>query len=175
MNNPCLPLLTSASLLLIVVPTLRAQETGADEAGDAPDFAPQVVKQSKDSVHIPFHLNGGRPVPVVEVMVNGEGPFEFFFDSGASTCLLHTGFAVQQGIDYIGEAAIGDHTANARVAAHYVELDSLEFEGLRLEGIRAQVVDKDRSPQWALARLEDVTVERVAAMLAPLGENELRL
>ncbi len=48
-------------------------------------------------------------------------------------------------------------------------------EGEFLEGIRAQVVDKDRSPNWALPRLEDVTVERVAAMLAPLGDDDLRL
>jgi len=48
-------------------------------------------------------------------------------------------------------------------------------EGEFLEGIRAAVVDKDRDPNWAIPRLEDVTPERVAAMLAPLGDDELGL
>lgn len=37
-----------------------------------------------------------------------------------------------------------------------------------IEGVRAQIIDKDRNPRWELARLEDVTPEKVAAMLAPL-------
>jgi enoyl-CoA hydratase/carnithine racemase len=46
-------------------------------------------------------------------------------------------------------------------------------DGEFLEGIRAAVIDKDRDPKWATPRLEDVTPEAVAAMLAPLGEHEL--
>ncbi|SET44654.1 enoyl-CoA hydratase/isomerase family protein [Oceanicella actignis] len=48
-------------------------------------------------------------------------------------------------------------------------------EGEFLEGIRAAVIDKDRSPRWQVARLEDLPPEKVDAMLAPLGENELTL
>jgi enoyl-CoA hydratase/carnithine racemase len=48
-------------------------------------------------------------------------------------------------------------------------------DGEFLEGIRAAVIDKDRNPRWATPRLEDVTPEMVAAMLAPLGADELRL
>ncbi|MGR3805555.1 enoyl-CoA hydratase/isomerase family protein [Marinibacterium profundimaris] len=41
-----------------------------------------------------------------------------------------------------------------------------------LEGIRAQIIDKDRSPSWrdGLATLDQA---RIDAMLAPLGEDEL--
>ncbi len=42
-----------------------------------------------------------------------------------------------------------------------------------LEGIRAAIIDKDRSPRWRHARLEDVTEQEVAALLAPLGDAEL--
>ena len=41
-----------------------------------------------------------------------------------------------------------------------------------LEGVRAQIIDKDRDPKWRHARPEDVTEAEVAAMLAPLGDDE---
>ena len=42
-----------------------------------------------------------------------------------------------------------------------------------IEGIRAQIIDKDRSPNWQRARLEDLTSDDIATMLAMLGENRL--
>lgn len=45
-------------------------------------------------------------------------------------------------------------------------------EGELLEGIRAQIVDKDRTPNWRIARLEDVTPAQVDAMLAPIGRAQ---
>ncbi len=44
-----------------------------------------------------------------------------------------------------------------------------------LEGVRAQILDKDRNPRWRHARLEDVSEEDVAKMLAPLGKDEWRM
>ncbi len=48
-------------------------------------------------------------------------------------------------------------------------------QGDILDGTRAMVIDKDRSPKWKVKNLEGVTDEMVSAMLAPLGENELKL
>lgn len=42
------------------------------------------------------------------------------------------------------------------------------------EGVRAAIIDKDQSPRWRPARLEEVTADMVAAHFAPLGEKELR-
>ncbi|MEE1752969.1 enoyl-CoA hydratase/isomerase family protein [Streptomyces sp. SP18CS02] len=45
-----------------------------------------------------------------------------------------------------------------------------------VEGIRAQVIDKDRSPRWSPARLDEVTESDVSRYFAPLGDDrELRL
>jgi enoyl-CoA hydratase len=47
-------------------------------------------------------------------------------------------------------------------------------DGELLEGIRAAVIDKDRNPVWR-DDMDSLRSEEVAAMLAPLGANELRL
>ncbi len=41
-----------------------------------------------------------------------------------------------------------------------------------VEGIRAQIIDKDRNPQWK-HQIDTVTADDVAAMMAPLGDNDL--
>ena len=48
-------------------------------------------------------------------------------------------------------------------------------DGDFLEGIRAQIIDKDRSPKWQVPTLEGLTSEQISAMLEPLGEFELNL
>ncbi|MBF6334089.1 enoyl-CoA hydratase/isomerase family protein [Nocardia transvalensis] len=55
-----------------------------------------------------------------------------------------------------------------------VSVASLSSHDL-VEGIRAQVVDKDRNPQWRPATLTGVTTEQVDAYFTPLGAAELNL
>jgi len=50
-------------------------------------------------------------------------------------------------------------------------LDGTEF----VEGIRAQVIDKDRSPRWAPATLGGVTEDAVNSFFGSLGARELSL
>jgi enoyl-CoA hydratase len=45
-------------------------------------------------------------------------------------------------------------------------------DGEFTEGVRALIVEKDRSPKWSPARLEEVRPELVAAYLAPLPAGE---
>ena len=41
------------------------------------------------------------------------------------------------------------------------------------EGIRALLVDKDKTPRWRPAGLDDVDDDMVAAYFAPLGSRDL--
>ena len=43
-----------------------------------------------------------------------------------------------------------------------------------IEGIRAQIIDKDRKPNWQTATLEELAQDQISGMLAPLGANELQ-
>ena len=43
------------------------------------------------------------------------------------------------------------------------------------EGVRATIIDKDQSPKWQPARLEDVSDADIDRYFAPLGERELKL
>ena len=42
-----------------------------------------------------------------------------------------------------------------------------------IEGVRAQLVDKDRSPKWNPATLEEVTPAAVAAMFGPIEDPRI--
>jgi enoyl-CoA hydratase len=42
------------------------------------------------------------------------------------------------------------------------------------EGVRAAVIDKDRSPKWSPAKIEDVTPAMVAPYFAEIGADELK-
>jgi enoyl-CoA hydratase len=44
-----------------------------------------------------------------------------------------------------------------------------------VEGVRAQVIDKDRSPSWSPATLAEVSDADVDRFFAPLGDRELGL
>ncbi len=65
----------------------------------------------------------------------------------------------------IREALMQDY----RLAHRFVDLGDFR------EGVRAHLIDKDGTPSWSPARLEDVTTEMLDALFAPLGEQELKL
>lgn len=58
------------------------------------------------------------------------------------------------------EQALGQEARFTFRAAEYADF---------IEGIRAQIVDKDRTPRWTHASPADVTRAEVSAMLRPLG------
>jgi enoyl-CoA hydratase len=66
-------------------------------------------------------------------------------------------------------AARGDRRMQDSLAREYRFTHRASEFGDFLEGVRAQIIDKDRNPQWAA----EASPAHVAAMLAPLGADEL--
>lgn len=68
-------------------------------------------------------------------------------------------------------AARGDQRMQESLSREYRFTWRATTETDFLEGVRAQIIDKDRNPKWAA----DASETHVQALLAPLGEEELRL
>lgn len=66
--------------------------------------------------------------------------------------------------DSIETALTNEYRFSHRIAEHG------DFQ----EGIRALIVDKDKSPYWSQDAIESASQAEVAAMLMPLGEDELK-
>jgi enoyl-CoA hydratase/carnithine racemase len=71
-------------------------------------------------------------------------------------------------------AARRDPGIDKALAREYRFTSRAASDGELLEGVRAAVIDKDRNPVWR-DDMDSLRPEEVAAMLAPLGEAELRL
>ena len=66
-------------------------------------------------------------------------------------------------------ASRGDRRMQDSLSREYRFTHRATAESDFLEGVRAQIIDKDRKPKW----MADASPENVAALLAPLGPNEL--
>ena len=73
------------------------------------------------------------------------------------------------------ESPAAAESVRSAIAQEYRAVCRLVPEGDFLEGVRAQIIDKDRSPRWQHAGPEEVPMAMVLAMLAPLGDDELDL
>lgn len=134
--------LTQGSLAL--GPLGPAQREGEPPQLQEEDLAPGSATLDGELARIPFTLDGGRPVPVVEALVDGLGPFRFFYDTGASVCVLDSAFVEELGIPTLGPTEIGDHTASRRIPAERVALETLELEGIRFEAVPAIAFDRSQ-------------------------------
>lgn len=93
--------------------------------------------------------------------------------------------AAADSIEQKSPTAVKVTLASLRKARHLQLEEALAQEyrvGLRClsapdfrEGIRAQVIDKDRSPRWTPGDLDLVSAQQVTDFFAPLGDRELPL
>lgn len=88
---------------------------------------------------LPFDLSSGRPV--IELMVNGEGPFPFVFDTGAGGMMINSPLVDELELEITGSRLIGSPAGGEPVAVDTTELTTVSFGGARVENLPAIIID----------------------------------
>jgi len=119
-------------------PAAAAPPSHADEAvgrGPAHTFlAPG------DTARAPLDLSMGQPV--VQVYLNGHGPYRMFLDTGAGTTVVDRSVAQELGLAKIGETRLGDPANPHAIAADIVAIDSLRIGNATFGGVTAASWDR---------------------------------
>ncbi|HEX7077377.1 MAG TPA: serine hydrolase [Candidatus Eisenbacteria bacterium] len=128
----------------VVVGAGRGSAARATHAGSDPDTldegqrAPKSTSLPAEPVDAPLRFTGR--LPVVDVMVNGKGPFHFGLDTGAAgTVHLDSTFAARLGLPVVGHTQIGDPSGRNQRDVPLMEVASLEIGGARFAGLTAPV------------------------------------
>jgi hypothetical protein len=134
--NTLKALLCAASLCLM----LSASDAFAQEKAQASAGQPS---SRKTIVDVPMLFNG--PMPAVEVMVNGKGPFLFTIDTGAQgQARADQTLGARLGLQPAGKALAGDGSGMNAKEVNLVQLDSLAIGGVQFHNVEAIMRDYNR-------------------------------
>ncbi|WP_199260236.1 enoyl-CoA hydratase/isomerase family protein [Paracoccus binzhouensis] len=135
----------------------RLAETG-DVAAIAPRPRPEAPLEGRD-----LSAFGGQTVAEIMAALEAAG------DEAALKPLRRNSPLSMAATLALVRAARSDATLRDSLARELRFTARAAAESDFLEGVRAQIIDKDRNPQWSA----DASPAHVAAMLAPLGEDEI--
>lgn len=151
---------------------LKVALTGGDAEVIA-EFAqtPPEGHLARQQPKIDAHFGGETAMDIIRSLRHGEGPWE-----AEAEALMRRGcpLSVSCAIESIHRAR-GVRSIERALALEYRFSYRCMEQGEFLEGVRAAVIDKDRSPVWAIPTLEAVPPLKVMQMLFTLGETELKL
>lgn len=95
---------------------------------------------------VPMLMRG--PMPAVEVLVNGKGPFLFAIDTGAAgRARFDASLAETLKLQKVGEARASDPSGRNVRTLDVLRADAIEFGGLRFERVDAPSRDYNLSPR----------------------------
>ena len=151
---------------------IAALEESGDTAAIASAAAPAPDGMfAQDAAAIDTHFAGETLRDIVNSLANDPGDFAV-----ATLKRLSRPSPLSMGcaVELIHRARSLDAIAPVLAQEYRFTYRCME-QGDFLEGIRAQVVDKDRSPRWRHGDLDAVSSMDVAKMLLPLGDDELKI
>jgi len=120
------------SVLLLSIASLAFASSGARQPGSPP--APTAFVPPS-GVEVPLRLVRGRPL--VDVRINGGGPYTFLFDTGAAgDARADAALAVKLKLPVIGESRGGVPGGRA-VAMPIVQFDTVEIGGAKFAPVAA--------------------------------------
>jgi predicted aspartyl protease len=125
----------SANALVALCLCLLAPATVFSSGGHGGLPAP-TVELAGDETTVPFVVPESFPVPVVEVMLNGDGPWRLAVDTAmGGTILLRQELAASMGLPVIGQAMVGDSSGTALKPADLVRIEEMTVGGLTVGNI----------------------------------------
>ena len=128
-----------ALLAALAVGLAAALSLAQDPGMMGEDQKPRRIELATPEVAVPLRLEKGRPL--VEVAVNGKGPFPFVLDTGAGGTVLDGDLVKELSLPTIGEVQIGDPIHPHGLAAKQVKIDRLAIGGLTLSDMTATAVE----------------------------------
>lgn len=141
-------------------------------------FCQTKVPNDKDGLTIiSLDLNSKRPI--VELRINGKGPYRFIFDTGSSGSVIDASLATELGLEVIGEDSMGTPGFDNVIMSKRVKAPLVTFEGTDISkdatmntmGLREMLpVDGILSPTFFLNDL--ITLDYPNSKLI-LGSGEL--
>jgi hypothetical protein len=119
------------SCLLIPLPAASQARMGLP--------APEKIELRSTEVSVPMELFGNRPV--VEVSINGKGPYKFILDTGAAGTILAQSLADELKLQSIGEVRVGSPIGGQSQPGKLVKVDRLEMGQARVLGFQCVAMD----------------------------------
>src|SRR5262249_46769201 len=110
---------------------------GDSALGASPD---RTLLAAGATVSVRLDLSMGQPV--VDVILNGKGPFRMFLDTGAGTTVLDQSLATELGLQPVAQTRLGDPANPQAILADVVTIDTLRIGGALFRGVRAASFDR---------------------------------
>jgi predicted aspartyl protease len=126
-----------------------------------------------EPVRAPFTLD--HHIPVLDVKINGQGPFRLGLDTGHSGMLtLSREIATQLKLEKVGEVRASDPSGQNAQTRDLVGVASLEIGGARFENVESTVSDGPRPDRTAVGIMGYALFQDLLLTL-DYPKNELRL
>lgn len=117
-----------AAAVAVFIPSTPAS---AQQRRMGPAITPQPVEAP---VRVPFRMVRGRPV--IEVTIDGKGPYPFIVDTGAMASLASADLVAELGLPAIGRAMVGDPSGGAPTTVDVYQAGELTLAGAPFRSIR---------------------------------------
>src|SRR5262249_7800415 len=107
--------------------------------------APLEIHVPADGIRLPMVSKRGKSL--VEGRLNGEGPYRFYFDTGAAQGVIDAALAKKLGAQVVGDVGImsaGDAPGKKPIPGKLVRIDRLELDAARLSSVTLASMDLSR-------------------------------
>lgn len=139
-SMPAPALLTAAALaILALTPAPAAGGPGEPRQPVRMTTAPPRVDLPSEEVVLPLHMFGNRPL--VELTLDGRGPYGFILDTGAPTSVIDAGLARELELPEIGRQMLGSPAGGEGREVVRVKAGQARLGGILIHDLEAPTMD----------------------------------